>query len=151
LEPLTIKAVDAHCADAVLLIARLDEELRQRYPDVKGHYAAANALAPQAVLLVGYVGGRPVACGAYRPMDDSAAEIKRMYVEPSCRGQGFARRLLADLEQRARAAGFSLARLETGIYQSEAIRLYEAAGYSRIENYGVYVGNPDSICFEKGL
>jgi GNAT superfamily N-acetyltransferase len=84
-------------------------------------------------------------------MDATAAEIKRMYVEQPSRGRGFARQLLADLEQRAGAAGYSVARLETGIYQADAIRLYEAAGYKRIENYGVYAGNPESICFQKSL
>src|SRR5262249_34346879 len=40
----------------------------------------------------------------------------------------------------ARRAGFSRVRLETGVRQPEAIRLYEAAGYGRIDNYGKYAG-----------
>jgi hypothetical protein len=33
----------------------------------------------------------------------------------------------------------------------EAIRLYEPAGYRRIEKYGFYQHNPQSIGFEKRL
>jgi GNAT superfamily N-acetyltransferase len=151
MDELTIEAVDVRSADAVALVARLDEELTRRYGDVQGQFTAANALADHATFLVGYLGGRPVACGAFRPMDSGAAEVKRMFVEPDLRGRGIARRLLDELEDRARRAGYSVTRLETGVYQPEAIRLYERAGYRRIANYGIYAGNPDSVCFEKAL
>ncbi len=151
MDELTIEAVDVRSADAVRLVARLDDELRRRYGDVQAPFTAANALADHTTFLIAYVGGRPVACGAFRPMDAVAAEVKRMFVEPDCRGRGLARRILNELEERARQAGYSVTRLETGVYQPEAIRLYERAGYRRIANYGVYAGNPDSVCFEKAL
>jgi GNAT superfamily N-acetyltransferase len=150
-DDLAINAVDVRSSDASLLVARLDAELDRRYGPVQGQFTAANALADQTRFLVGYVAGRPVACGAFRPMDAVAAEIKRMYVEPEFRGRGIARRVLVELEERARRDGFSRTRLETGIYQPEAIRLYESAGYRRIDNYGVYAGCADSVCFEKSL
>ncbi|SRR5579884_4013239 len=151
MDELTIKAVDVRSADAVQLVACLDEELDRLYGAVPDQFTAANALAEHATFLVGYVAGRPVACGAFRALDDSAVEVKRLYVEPEFRGRGLARRLLAELEGRARRSGFSLARLETGVRQPEAIRLYESAGYRRIASYGIYAGNADSICFEKPL
>jgi ribosomal protein S18 acetylase RimI-like enzyme len=148
---LTIEAAGVRSADAGLLVARLDEELNRRYGEVQGQFTAANALADHSTFLVGYVAGRPVACGAFRPMGGPAVEVKRMYVEPEFRGRGIARRLLAELEERARRAGYTLARLETGVAQPEAVRLYESAGYRRIDNYGIYAGNADSACFEKSL
>src|SRR5262249_42797586 len=96
-------------------------------------------------------GGRPVACGAYRPLGEDVAEIKRMYVEPEYRGRGLGRRVLGDLEARARRDDYAAVRLETGTAQPEAIHLYESAGYRRIESYGVYQGTPRSVCFEKAL
>jgi hypothetical protein len=42
-------------------------------------------------------------------------------------------------------------RLETAKRLPAAIRLYETAGYGRIEPYGVYVGSKRSVCFEKRL
>jgi GNAT superfamily N-acetyltransferase len=148
---LTIQPRDACSPEAVLLIARLDEELDRRYGALQEGQNAANVLDTANTFLVAYLDGRPVGCGAFRPMGGGAAEVKRMYVEPECRGRGIARRVLAELEERARRAGHALARLETGIRQPEAIRLYESAGYRRIPNYGIYADNPDSVCFEKSL
>ncbi len=57
--------------------------------------------------------------------------------------------VLADLEVRSRLLGYRTLRLETGIRQPEAIRIYERGGYRRIERYGKYVANAESVCFEK--
>jgi GNAT superfamily N-acetyltransferase len=151
MDDLTVEPVDVRSADAVLLVTRLDDDLDRRYGKPQPHFTAANRLADGSTFLVGYLGGRPVACGAFRPMDATAVEVKRMFVEPDCRGRGIGRRLLAELEERARAAGYARARLETGLAQPEAIRLYESAGYRRIDCYGIYADNPDSVCYEKAL
>lgn len=95
--------------------------------------------------------GTPVACGALRALDEDAVELKRMYVVPRARRQGLARALLAGLEEEARARGFTVARLETGVHQLEAINLYVSAGYREIPLFGVYAGATSSRCFERGL
>jgi putative acetyltransferase len=41
--------------------------------------------------------------------------------------------------------------LETGPLQHSAIRLYERSGYRLIPNFGKYVGDPNSVCYEKEL
>jgi len=149
----TIEAVDPRDSVAMTLIAALTQELTRIYQeeDGAGNFAPADVLVARSAFLVGSLGGRPVACGAYRPMSPYVAEIKRMYVEPDYRGRGLGRRILHELEVRARRDGYSWTRLETGTLQPEAIRLYERAGYHRIDNYGIYVGNPRSVCFEKAL
>lgn len=55
------------------------------------------------------------------------------------------------LEEWAVERGNTRAVLETGKNQTEAIRLYQKAGYSRMENYGPYAGNDHSVCFSKEL
>jgi putative acetyltransferase len=55
------------------------------------------------------------------------------------------------LETAARAMGAQRPVLETGIYQDEAIGLYESAGFMRIDCVDEYVGTPTSVCFEKLL
>jgi putative acetyltransferase len=149
----TIEAVDPRESVATTLIAALTQEMARLYPDEdgSGNFTPADVLVPRSAFLVGMWSGQPVACGAYRPMSSDIAEIKRMYLEPDYRGRGLARRILQELESRARLDGYLLARLETGILQPAAIRLYERAGYHRIESYGIYEGNPRSVCFEKGL
>src|SRR5262249_15613323 len=112
-----IRAVDPRGPAAAALIARLTAELTLRYQgpeDGSGHFAPEDALGPRRGFVVGTIGGRPVACGAYRPMGPDIAEVKRMYVVPEYRGRGLGRRILADLEARARRDGYAAVRLETG-------------------------------------
>lgn len=101
--------------------------------------------------LVVIVDDETVACGGLQTIDTSAVEIKRMYVAPDHRGDGFGRLMLAVLEERAAADGFTVARLETGSYLPAALGLYRKAGYRPIPTYGEYVTNPYSRCFEKAL
>jgi putative acetyltransferase len=143
-----IDAVDPRDGDAATLVAALTDELSRLYrEDGSGNFRPDDVLDPRS----GFVVGRPVAYGAYRPMGTDVAEIKRMYVVPDFRGRGLGRRILEHLEARARRDGYAAVRLETGILQPEAIRLYESAGYRRIDNYGIYQENPRSVCFEKTL
>jgi putative acetyltransferase len=149
---LVIQTVSVRLPEAALLIARLTAELAARYhDDGVGNFRPEDVEAPRSGFLVARWDGQPVACGAFRPLTDSLAEIKRMYVEPEFRGRGIGRRLLAALEEAARQAAYKTVRLETGTGQPEAIRLYEAAGYYRIDCYGYYRHDPRSVCFEKVL
>ena len=84
---------------------------------------------PGAAWVVLYEDGRPVACGGLRPLGDGAGELKRMFVTASARGRGIGRRLLAELEERARAAGMRRLRLLTTDVLAEARGLYASAGY----------------------
>jgi len=110
--------------------------------------------APQGAWLVGYrgdAGGRDdaVCCGGVRLLAPGIAEIKRMYVDPSARGRGLARQLLASLEGAAVDLGAKAARLDTGRDMASAVGLYRASGYGEIDDYN---GNPDAgWWFEKAL
>jgi GNAT superfamily N-acetyltransferase len=147
---LTIEPADPRTPEAAALIACLLQEYGWRYgDDGDGDFRLEQALAPRAVFLLARLDGRAVACGAVHPWSADVAEIKRMYVEPEVRRRGIARRLLDELEAFARRHGFRSARLETGVMQPEALRLYETAGYHQIEKYGYYRDDPRSVCFEK--
>ena len=149
-----LRSADPRSPEAAELIAALSRELAARYDfsdDGSGNFNPQDAAVPRSEFLLGFVEGRPVACGAFRPMDDRAAEIKRMYVIPAQRGRGYSKLVLAELEARAARMGYEIARLETGARQPEAIALYERAGYRRIPKYEIYIENPLSICFEKDL
>ena len=94
--------------------------------------------------------GTPVACGGLRPLGATTAEIKRMYVEPSHRGEGLSRAVLEALEEQALDRGWTTLVLETGLRQEAAISLYLSAGYVRIAAFGAYTGS-GSLCFGKTL
>jgi DNA-binding MarR family transcriptional regulator/GNAT superfamily N-acetyltransferase len=88
--------------------------------------------APAGLLLVATLHGEPVGCGAMTFLPDGVAYIKRMWVARTVRGLGIGRRLLAELEERARSAGVRLLQLETKDVLREAIGLYTSAGYREV-------------------
>jgi DNA-binding MarR family transcriptional regulator len=87
---------------------------------------------PAGLLLVASLHGEPVGCGALIFCPDFIGLVKRMWVAPSVRGLGLGRRLLYELEGRARAEGLRLMRLETRNELTEAIRMYETSGYREV-------------------
>ena len=138
--------------DGRRLVAALDAHLAERYPP---EWRFGPNLRPEQIaaglgtFVIARADGRAVGCGALRLLDDSTAEVKRMYVEPELRGQGVARAILDHLESTARDLSVHRLVLETGIRQVEAIRLYRRAGFSPIECFGEYANAPTSVCFEK--
>ncbi len=146
-----IRVEPAASQAAASLMAALDAELRRRYPGMPTNGIDPTSFeARGGVFAIGYVGGEPAVCGAFRPYED-AAELKRMFVAPAFRGRGLGRRMLRFLERAAAQRGFARAMLETGTQQPEAIGLYRSQGWRPIPSYGPYVGDPLSVCFEKHL
>jgi GNAT superfamily N-acetyltransferase len=138
--------------EAAALVDALLDDLAVRYGGRDAFHPDPESLAPpDGIFVVARVGGMPAGCGGFRRFADGVAEIKRMYVVPEARGRGVARALLADLEARARALGYSSIRLETGTNQPEAMALYQRAGYRAMVPYGHYRESPMSRCFEKDL
>ncbi len=145
--------------EASQLIAELDAYLHPLYPKESQHgYSIEKLVEQQVEFFVLYHDGEPAACGGVQIFDEPDApgqcygEIKRMYVRDKFRGLGLAKRMLAHLEEVATERGAGLMRLETGIYQPEAIGLYERCGYYRIPPFGSYPPeDPLSLCYEKRL
>lgn len=102
------------------------------------------------VILV-YDGGVPVACGGIRLYEEGVAEIKRVFVRETHRGQGISKQLMALLEKRAAEKGYRALILETGAPLTAAIGLYTSLGYHIIANYEPYVDKPHCICMRKEL
>ncbi|MBT2501475.1 GNAT family N-acetyltransferase [Curtobacterium sp. ISL-83] len=95
--------------------------------------------------------GTPLGCGGLRIVDDGITEIKRMYVRPESRGTGVSTALLRRLEEAALDLGSPALVLETGTEQKRAIAFYQREGFTRIANFGPYVGAPLSVCYSKVL
>ena len=134
------------------LVTELEAHLAPQYPDESRHGLSVQQLLDQGVeLFVVRVDGRPAGCGGLLFVGDEYAELKRMYVRPAHRGLGLGRRLLEHLTAHARSRGVPLLRLETGIHQTAAIALYEAAGFRRCPPFGPYRDDPLSPCYEKSI
>lgn len=154
-----IRAVAFDHPDAAKLIAEVQQEYVLRYGDQDVTPVDPLEFAPpDGLFLVGYRDDVPLACGGWRAHDGPEpefrpgdAEMKRLYVVPEARGNGYARAVLGELERTAIAAGRTRMVLETGARQPEAIALYLAHGYTKIPNFGVYRCHPLSVCFGKAV
>src|SRR6476646_5182613 len=111
---MTIEQVDGPTDDVNLLIGELDAELGAAYaPEHRHGLSIARVFQPGVLFFIARLDGEPVGCGGIA-FENGFAELKRMYVRPSARGQRVARTLLARLEQEARACGITRLTLETG-------------------------------------
>jgi GNAT superfamily N-acetyltransferase len=135
------------------LTAAQQVELRARYAGASEPGTPPSADDVAVVLVVRDDDGTPLGCGALRPLEPAAAELKRMYVVPAARGGGISRLILSGLEAEAVARGWTTLRLETGPRQPEAVGLYTGAGYRPVEAFGHYVHDDaeDSLFFARTL
>ncbi len=113
------------------------DELARRFdngfdPAISISAADEELTPPAGVFLVGTLHSEPVACGAIKFHGKDPAEIKRMWVAPSVRGLGLGRRLLTELEARARRRRVRTVRLETNRNLTQAIAMYRSSGYREV-------------------
>jgi DNA-binding MarR family transcriptional regulator len=117
-------------------VAELDRRFATGFDPATGTVPDAGELQPPTgELIVASLWGEPIGCGGLLFHDDEVADIKRMWVDPSARGLGLGRRLLAELEARAAASGRGVVRLETNGGLAEAIALYRSAGYDEVRPF----------------
>ncbi len=139
-------------ADAMLLIAELEAYLEPLYPSESRHgLSVARLIQEKVVFFVVRHTGVPAGCGGVKLFGTEYGEVKRMYIRPTFRGLGLAKLLLQQLADYAQQQGVRLLRLETGIYQTEAIGLYERFGFQPIPPFGAYQVDPLSLFYEKRL
>jgi len=136
----TMEAEDPSTPDARWCIQQYFDELNKRFDagfdPARSISATEHELVPPAGLLViARLRGRAIGCGALKFHRRAPTELKRMWVSPDSRGLGVGRRLLIDLERRAREAGASVVRLETNQSLKEAIQLYRSSGYREVKSF----------------
>ncbi|WP_236788986.1 GNAT family N-acetyltransferase [Amycolatopsis sp. GM8] len=81
-------------------------------------------------------GNEIVGCVGVVSTEPGTAELTRMFVKASARGNGWAARLLRAAEDAAREAGVHVMRLDTRSDLVEARALYARHGYQEVEPYG---------------
>src|SRR4026209_628009 len=138
--------------EASALIEELEAHLASLYPSESRHgYSVDNLLREGVAFFVIRVDSASAGCGGVKLIDNSYGEIKRMYIRPEFRGRGLGKLMLGHLTDYARSRGIEMLRLETGIYQQEAIGLYERAGFKSVPPFGEYKPDPNSLFFEKEI
>jgi GNAT superfamily N-acetyltransferase len=132
------------------IIGELEAELDPIYPEASRHGYSVDKLISEEVdfFLVRHQ-GQPVGCGGIQLFGSEYGELKRMYIRPAFRGLGLGRRLVDRLAEHARDQGVVVLRLETGIHQHEAMRLYERMGFRQIPPFDPYRPDPLSVFYQR--
>ena len=73
--------------DFLDLVRLLDAELAERDGEEHGFYAQFNKPVGLGGVVVAYLGGEAVGCGAFKRYEGGVAEIKRMFTRPKARGK----------------------------------------------------------------
>ena len=138
------------------LVGELENVLAAEYSPEQRHGLTLDAIfQPDVRFFLARLRGVAVGCGGVFLFPDFA-EVKRMYVRHTARGQGVADAILARIEAEVRGAGLSVLRLETGDRQIAAMRLYVRMGFRECPAFGAYAKmTPQSIAssvfFEKRI
>ena len=132
-----IAEVDPDGAEARQCLARYYAEIAARFDGgfdpVQSSAPTLDAFArPGGTFIVMRLDGALVGCGGFKRDAAGAAYLKRMWVAPEARGLGLGKRLLGELEKRAKALGYRKARLETERTLTEAQQLYRSSGYIEV-------------------
>ena len=136
------------------LVAELNETLLALTPREFCHHLTVEQMAgADTTVWIARDDGKAIGCGALKRHGDGIGEVKRMYTQPAYRGQRLGGRIVALIEDQARAEGLRQLVLETGDGDgySAAWRVYERAGFTRC---GVVLDYPDtkwSVFYEKAL
>jgi GNAT superfamily N-acetyltransferase len=131
--------ITVECADAdvsLVLQQAFFSDIASRYPGWEPASSQAvdvsDLAPPHGVWLVAYRDGRAIGCGGLQRFDTKTGEVRRIFLDMAERGGGRERKLLAELEDHARRLGYERVRLTTGDGQSEALGLFQSAGYHEI-------------------
>ena len=153
---LAIERVSVATDEIRQLVSELDRALTGPYLPEQHHSLPFEQLFDSNVrFFAARVDGVAVGCGGVA-FCDGFAEVKRMFTQPTARRQGVAAAVLRHLEGEAKRAGYSVLRLETGMYQAEAIGFYERAGFERCDAFGEYTSMSPraietSVFYEKSI
>jgi carbonic anhydrase len=95
-------------------------------------------------------GGKIVGCVGLRTLSPGVAEMKRLYVVPSCRGLHLGSRLAKEIIDIAERNAYQRMILDTMIEMKDAQQLYQRLGFKVMHPY--YNQDPAKmICYEKIL
>ena len=138
---LRVEVADAASDEARALVQSYIDEIASTFPSGFNPEASVSAnpeeLTPPhgTFLVVRRDDGTAVGCGAVKLLDPKTAEVKRMWLHPSTRGQGAGRLLLDALEHAAQELGATEARLDTNGQLESALALYRRSGWEETAPY----------------
>ena len=96
-----------------------------------------------------YYDHEPVGCIAFRPLTNSACEIRRFYVQPTAQKRGLGRQLTEEVLRLAKIAGYSEIKLEAVALPAweAGVRIYKSMGFVEIQQYNDISPAPDGSIY----
>ncbi|MEA5003946.1 MAG: GNAT family N-acetyltransferase [Christensenella sp.] len=135
----------------VYLNRMLDDEYFRQFGEVALRYKKINQIGDALAVLLLTEQEELAGGGCIRFFDENTAEVKRVWVPEPFRRHGYGRRIVTELEQKAKELGYTYMVLETSHMMPWATSLYESLGYSYIPNYGFYENDDLCVCMKKAL
>jgi DNA-binding MarR family transcriptional regulator len=137
---ISIEEADPRGEDARYCLSEYYGELARRF---KGGFDvslsrdpdATDMITPRGAFFIAVSDGLPLGCVGLKGNGSELAEIKRLWVAPSARGLGLARRLMETAENAARNLSIKILRLDTNSALGEALQLYRNTGWTEIERF----------------
>lgn len=151
---IVLEEADPRSEDARYCLGEYYAELSRRFArgfdvSLSRDPDAGAMMRPRGVFFIAMSDGLPIGCAGLKGGGGAVAEIKRVWVAPSARGLGLARRLMGASEEAARGLGITTLRLDTNSALPEAVSLYRRSGWTEIDRF-----NDDpypDLFFEKHL
>lgn len=146
---LIVEACDPRDPQATALLQASHALMESLFPSEANHYLSVDALlSPDIHFMIARRDTVTLGCGALA-VKNGYGELKSFFVEDASRGQGIADALLRALEDKARALGLPVVRLETGSLLHAAHKVYARHGFTGCGPFGDYAASEFSLFMEK--
>ncbi|CAN7557544.1 helix-turn-helix domain-containing GNAT family N-acetyltransferase [Rhizobium sp. LjRoot98] len=137
---IALEEKDPRHEDALYCLGEYYGELARRFDNgfdvsLSRDPDAKDMIRPRGAFLVAMLDGLPVGCVGLKGSGGDVAEIKRLWVAPSARGLGLAKRLMTSAEAIARDLTIKILRLDTNSALPEAKQLYRGTGWTEIDRF----------------
>lgn len=102
----------------------------EEFAGLPGKYAP-----PRGRLLLAFCDGKPAGCVAMRERDETACEMKRLFVRPEYRGLKIGLALVERVVAEAKEIGYAGIVLDTHTTMTKSVALYRGLGFYEIPPY----------------
>ncbi|MCL4249419.1 MAG: GNAT family N-acetyltransferase [Anaerolineae bacterium] len=151
-----IEIVSAQAGDALEHVITLSQEyvtwmlaeIHVRYPDLDvGEFTSehdyddvrrkfpGDHVPPDGCLLLARSDDQVCGCVALGRLTETVAEMRTLFVRPTCRGQGIGKQLAQASLSEARKFGYRTVRLDTLGFMASALGLYRSLGFHDMPPY----------------
>ncbi len=148
-----LRKTDCENPDFLKLCEELDLFLNSAIggEEKREKYKKFNHADTMDYVIIAYGNKEPAGCGALRKYSEKEIEVKRVFVREAYRGQHIGSMILEELLLQAQKMSFQRMILETGVFLSASVHLYQQYGFEEMENYGPYQNMPESFCMGRDI